>query len=608
MDNVLTQIGDTLTVNVRPLITGRIRITGFTEDISGESTTCTLQREFRISATDEIFWSGWKPLTVENLSAEEYFVDRNSVFIVQVRYTRGGTDETSIVTFRSIKFDGDITEWNFDTPTLNSSIFASVFGTEEMQQLEENLFKKLYYRGILPAYITRAENNDEAEDRDFIDLFFSVARFFSMFIIFFKRFESFGGDFDLMREQVRQYGIYFDESNITLEELQYLAQNIFDQIRQRGTLTPFLRRGDGVESGKVMEIDGELMRLLRSGRGDEMLIENVLLENMGWCMRRSSPLYRGTGASYMLNKTGENSADFVSLDDFVISAENRDIVLDGGYSDTETWKERVDCEDADSTYSAAAGDRLYNGGVARDNGVTIVNDGGRRVLDLVLSLGSGATGLGRPEEVTGGEMETEKLIVVDPRVDYEITFAVKVKNTAENTHLLFGVEGFNSRGEWMNDAFMLPNGDGVSETFDQIPTTFFKNGEWYYIRGILFAYSSTPQEHSPLNISRGNNLIFNNPFTAYILPRIQLTGTGPMDVEIWDYKIRPLVRGTNILPLRGESEGRCTSMGFIEAGRFFYSYIKNNNNSLSSQDITRIIDKYFTPYNMTTISVITNRE
>lgn len=64
-----------------------------------------------------------------------------------------------------------------------------------------------------------------------------------MFIRFFKRFEDFRTDFDLMREQVRQYGIYFDESNITLAELQYLAQHLYDQIRQRGTEMIFKRKG-----------------------------------------------------------------------------------------------------------------------------------------------------------------------------------------------------------------------------------------------------------------------------------------------------------------------------------------------------------------------------
>ena len=63
-----------------------------------------------------------------------------------------------------------------------------------------------------------------------------------MFICFFKRFENFKDDFSLMREQVRQYGVYFDESNITLEELQYLSQHLYDELRQRGTNMIFKKK------------------------------------------------------------------------------------------------------------------------------------------------------------------------------------------------------------------------------------------------------------------------------------------------------------------------------------------------------------------------------
>ena len=278
-DNILNAIGDVLLIDVTPQITGKVHLTDFSDVVEGVTATRTVQKEFRISP-DGVFWNDWQELTAANLSSDEYIVD--SSLTIQLRYTRTGSDSTGVIEFKSIDFMGSREAIQFVAPTISSSIFANIIGTPEMKALEENIFKKLYYRGIVPNYIPRAENSDEKEDRDYIDLFFSVARFYSMFIRFFKRFENFQDDFDLMREQVRQYGIYFDEANITLEDLQYLAQNLYDQIRQRGTEMIFKRKGYLLPNGETLQIDGEFIRLVRSKVSDELLYENIPLEKVGW--------------------------------------------------------------------------------------------------------------------------------------------------------------------------------------------------------------------------------------------------------------------------------------------------------------------------------------
>ena len=166
-------------------------------------------------------------------------------------------------------------EIQFVAPNLMSSILNRALGTNELSSLEINIFKKLYYRGILPNYIERADNDDYKEDKDFVDLFFSVARFFALFIIFFRRWERFKDDEDLLREQVRGYGLYFNEGKITLEELQYLATNLFSQAQQRGTQMIFTRRGDILSNGTEAPIDGEFIRLTQNRSCDELLYENV---------------------------------------------------------------------------------------------------------------------------------------------------------------------------------------------------------------------------------------------------------------------------------------------------------------------------------------------
>lgn len=553
-DNILYAIGDVLLIDVMPKITGRVHLTDFSDVLEGVTSTCTVQKEFRVSP-DGVFWNSWQPLTAENLSLSEYVVD--SALTIQLRYTRTGSDSTGVIEFKSIDFMGSREAIQFVAPTISSSIFANIIGTPEMKALEENLFKKLYYRGIVPAYIPRADNSDENEDRDYIDLFFSVARFFSMFIRFFKRFEDFRTDFDLMREQVRQYGIYFDESNITLAELQYLAQHLYNQIRQRGTEMIFKRKGYLMPNGETLQIDGEFIRLLRSKTTDELLYENMPLSRVGWCLGQSSPMYRGTSQAYYLNKTKENTQDFEDLSNFFITK---------------------------------LGNSFFN----------LVDFDNKKVLRLQTN-DLGKVGIGR---VNNERINKNDLCVVDSRMDYEITFSFQINNgsTDNNNKILFGVEGFDILGNKMNDAFITPNGEHISETFFESSFKTWKSGNWYYARGIIHSYSSSNSNESKTNLGIGTNLYFNNSFVKFILPKIQISGVTITDVKIWDYKIRPLVRGTNILPLKNGEENS-HSLGFIQSSRFFYSYVRNNNNSQSKDEITDIIEKYLLPYNVTDIFV-----
>lgn len=551
-DNILNAIGDVLLIDVKPQITGRVHLTDFSDVVEGVTATRTVEKEFRVSP-DGVFWNDWQELNAANLSSSEYIVD--SSLTIQLRYTRTGSDSTGVIEFKSIDFMGSREAIQFVAPTISSSIFANIIGTPEMKALEENIFKKLYYRGIVPNYIPRAENSDEKEDKDYIDLFFSVARFYSMFIRFFKRFENFQDDFDLMREQVRQYVIYFDEANITLEDLQYLAQNLYDQIRQRGTEMIFKRKGYLLPNGETLQIDGEFIRLLRSKVSDELLYENIPLEKVGWCMRQCSPMYRGTGMSKYLNKTKELSEDFEDLSNFVIT------------------------QSGDSSYR-------------------LMDYDGKKVLDLQSNNG-GIVGLGRQNE----DLDvSDNVYVVDSRLDYEITFAFQVMNVNSLTEIMFGVEGFDSMKNKLDDAFITPNGFSVSETFFKYQTINRIKQVWYYVRGIIHSYSTSNVDNSPTNLGIGTNLYFNNSFVKFILPKIQIRGQFSTEVAIWDYKIRPLVRGTNILPLK-DGTINSHSLGFIQSSRIFYTYVRNNNNSQSQDEITDIIEKYLLPYDVTDIFV-----
>ena len=220
--------------------------------------------------------------------------------------------------FENFRFGGLFEVVDFSMPTIEESMFAGIINTPEFLQLEKNIFKKLYFRGIIPEYIKRAENRSYSEDEDYIELTKSIARFFTMIFIFFKRWEKFPENPDMLREQLNSYGINFDESNITFEQLKYLCENIYGDIEKRGTSGIFDKKGKVLPNLEEMPVDGELVRLLKSTEADELIYEIVPNNKVGWCLGQCSPLYKGTCESEVLNKTRENTPGFQDLNNFVI--------------------------------------------------------------------------------------------------------------------------------------------------------------------------------------------------------------------------------------------------------------------------------------------------
>ena len=540
-DNVLAADGDVLHVAVNALIRGKVTMNAFTDVITGNG---TVQREFRVNI-EPMFYTDWMPLTAENLASVPY--EANSILRIQIRYTRlSGTED---LVWSGITITGTWEAGVFEAPTLLSSLFASLMNSPLLKNIDDNIFKKLYFRGVVPRYITRGENVSYDEDRDYVALFSTVSYFFSLMIAFFKRFEHIRTDEELLREQVRSWGINFDEGNITLEQLQYLAANYYSQIQQRGTAMIEVHAGDTLPNGQIAIADGELVRLLHSQRYNELLIGTVADYKMGWCMRQSSPMYRGTCREVTLNKTPENTEDFQSLSHFPI-------VSSGMSASLATSAE------------------------------------GKRVLRL---SGTGTAGIGRA--VTSVTDVSAFFITADPEISYEITIAFKLTSgTKSAVSAYFGVEGFNDLGEKLTDAFVNLDGEVADGRIFQQSFSIWKSGVWYFARGIIHAYSTTLVSGTKTNLGVGVDLAFNNPFVRSIVPRFLITSSSSVTVELWDYKVRPLVRGRSVLSYRSGAVADSHSLGFIQARDFMYTYARNNNGSLSQEEISDIIEKYLYPY------------
>ena len=473
--------------------------------------------------------------------------------MVSIQYIRQGGDAP--IEFKSVMFTGTVEPIQFVAPTIDESIFASVASSEQTKRIERNLFKKLYYRGVMAQYVTRGADRNYDEDRDYVSLFSTVGRFFAMMVSFAKRFENIYNDFDLLREYVRQIGLYFDEKSVTLEELQYLASHYYDEIRKRGTSMVFARKGYG------RPYNGEFVRLFGIEDSDELLTDNLPASKMGWCLGQSSPLYRGVGDSNQLNKTRETSPDFESLDDFVTTG-------------------NVAIEEIADQYIV---------GYDREKKTPVYKN---KVCLKITSSG----GLGRGDVTTPVD---DRVYRADCNLSYEVSFWMK--SDGKGT-LNFGTEGFNIFKTVIAGGFARLDSTQVTDYFaNELPLSTLKANTWYHVRGIIHAYSTKPVTiNAPgLNIAPhlGTQLCYNNYSVEYILPKIQLGGDdATATLYIWDYKIRPLVYGRNILPLKETLRVDARSNGFIQSQRLFYIFLKNNNNTMSQAQLEQIVNKYLIPY------------
>lgn len=567
MDNRLENIGDKLVIEVNAEIRGLVHITDFIEDIDGLTTARTVSREFRIQI-EGMFWTDWAEMNQHNLAADNYV--STNVLCIQVRYTRTGTDDSGVIEFNSISFSGDVENIEYQMPTVYNSVFADIVNSVEFDALGLNIFKKLYYRGIVPQYIRRAENRDYHEDKDYIDLFNVIAKFFALLIRFYISFEEFSDNYDMLLEQTRGYGININTANTSIEDLRYLCENLIAQISSRGTRRIFSRRGDTLADGSVCAVDGEFIRLTQNKFGDELLFERIPKHRAGWCLGNCSPLYRGTVPSEELNKSkivGE-WFDESDLDKFnVVDTQNSEVTIENG-----------------------------------------------RYLSLHIKGSSDyeMCGIGRRSEDNSQLVDFNKAIVCDSQLDYEISFSFMYKNSSVGNDIIVGLDGFDVNGNKLNDAFIRLSDSLVSDEFLRVNTDNFLQEREYHVRCIVHAYTSQRsqlQQSDALNIGFGHSLKFNNPFVKFFIPRIFIEAAPSMGEDfltmIKNYKVRPLVRGKNILPILGQELNDCFSIGFIQCSNLSHTYYRCNNRNKTQQDITEIIEKYLYPFNLTNLFTIT---
>ena len=556
VDNRCTAIGDILLMKAGIPIVGLISLQSFTDTIFGETNVRYFNKEFRYSL-DGLNYTAWFPLT--NLNLTGIIFTPGDYFFIEYQYTRAGVDNTGDLAFKDITLNGTFAAFDCGS-TFQNSIFANYINCPDTEVLNWciNVTGKLYSSGIIPNYITRRVNQNTSIDKDYIDFWRTVACFFAMIVVYGRKIlERFTSYPELLEEYLKQKNIFLNPTQ-SYQDLLYIMNHYFDEIRQRGTIeiykenintqSPLTSIYHSKSNNK--QINGELLRLICYEPINEFIFNLVKKEHIGWNINNASPLFRGLSIQNGVNKAYDDSINTQTLTKYPI------------------WNPQY---------------------------VKIEQDEYIRVIEISsVPLGDKA---GISYDLSNfANTNFNKTIKVDEDLDYEITFWLKQptfddsdsdSNSDSETFYKFPIITFGCKGldKNNNSVDFLDITTGINNNI------FFSNKElnqsdkYYFIRGIIYNKNKNliNAADSKLNIGFGNHLKFQTGITK-IIPQIIVTGTGSGDcLYIKDLKIKPLMT-----PF---------STGFIQPKNFIEIWMRQNNPTYSITEIEEIMRRFLLPYN-----------
>lgn len=315
-------------------------------------------------------------------------------------------------------------------------------------------------------------------DIDFIKLWKSIAQFFAYYVILARKWAKFYTDTEFLLEYLRQRDLYICDDE-TYENLLYLMRNYYDEIRKRGTIQVIKRRtiydldnsdSDSASFGRnIAELDGELLRAICFNKCDEFIFNFRKNEKLGWNLKNSSPLYKGTSNMEGCNKIWSRlltSTDYLKYPLF--GSEKIISISDGDESDS----------DSNS-------DALINKNFVINISGLVPTDASGFGIDNANPLPSAASIL-------------QYAINVDSNIDYAFEFRVKTAialGAAQNPlpFLSVGINAFDCNGVVVN----------LSNIINLTTTVYFlqngalnKSNKYYIFRGIIYSKNKYPSFNS----------------------------------------------------------------------------------------------------------------
>jgi hypothetical protein len=559
VDNAAYEIGDVLLISNKFPTFGHSSIDSYTDVVLFETVNKFFKREFCYSL-DGLFFSDWLTLNNDNLSTIN--VTPEDSFYINYRYTRSGSETGGPpLVFQSISLNSVITDpiSNFDYYYLPNSIFKELYlFNPELSELSSVFTKKLFDVGIIPEYIERGQtNNPRVDDADYIAFCKTLTDFFCIILLFTKKkISGFESELLELNRFMNQRGLYFNDST-DLQDLNYAKVNFFKEVAKRGTEFVFKGKDD-------QELQGEFLRLIDNKQSDEFQFDLYYNQTSAWCLGKTSPSFRG-------NYLSKNTIKNLDKDGKMSNV---------GYYNTQTYQgDGIDTND--NFLSLILRDNYGN-----ISGFNISNDFPFSVY----------------------ETELTKLIPVDSKIDYEITF--KIKQNINVNNITFGVKTFDIEDNELT----------TKNVFNEVDTKYFfelkklnRIDTYYFVRGIIYNSSReliSNQQDATLNVGFGTHLKM-DVMTSKIAPVLYINNTNSgnfnAEVTIQALQIRPLVSGCTVQTVYSDNTSTPTlenkplrgafSKMFLTTNNVLHVMCKNNSSKLSIDDVTTFSRQKLIPYN-----------
>lgn len=563
VQNRATEIGDVLWIKVEVPIVGLVALTSFIDDTDDESTSITFTKVFRYSF-DGVLYTDWIELTLANLTTIN--ITSSEAFYIEYQYRRDGTNHSvNGIAWNSTTIGGSSTLTNNNT-IFSKSTFAQFFSNNDINVLgwAINVLQKVYQQGLVAAYISR--DGTITNDSDFIQFWKSICVFWAYLVYFSRIFEAFKNNEYLADLYLNNFGNYTcgDEP---IDQLVYIIANQFRTRAKRGTYKMYeVGSGDINDSDSLDNlqntVDGELLKLICWTANDFFKLGLSASQLTGWNIGNCSPMYRSNTRRIDLNLGYEDSADVTNLSSYP-RTNSQYISIFG-----------EDGPDAGSDYDSTSD-------YESDSYTPYVDD--KRVIKIASVPVGMISGI--------GNTSFSQALLIDPSLDFEITFYVK--QPVRSPNFTFGVKCFDIGGNLINT---------LSVVDSSIQTNFFerkrlnRNDKYYFVRGIIFNSSQALMSaaDAKLNIGFGNHLKF--PTNAFkIQPYIVLdnwsddddstASLSELDIDklyLWDIKVTPAA-----LPY---------SRGFLNSKSFMDVYLKSRTTKYSHDQLNSIMRYFFVPY------------
>lgn len=397
-----------------------------------------------------------------------------------------------------------------------------------------------------------------SRENDFEDIYNPTTIFFAYLVIFARQFENFKDDAYLAYQYLLENGQYpCDEESLI--RLQDSVTNLLRVRANRGTLQTITSSAD------TDVAHGEILRLICWNSLVFFKLGVAQSKHNSWNVNNSGPLSRGCTGRYDLNIGYEYTEGVADLSLYPL--------INSSYCSLATYRGK-DCIEIES---------VPFGDIA----------------------GIGAN-------------QSSKRIVVDPRLNYEITFYVAQDITLEN--ISFGCLAFDAAGDQVQLSDIVT---GSNRKLFFSTRRLNKAGTFYFVRGILFNKDKelVSAEEGKLNIGFGTNLKMTDNVVS-IIPYIIVDNdfadesddqqsdtfdsdsfsidpgdTGFSESESWsdapyDSQASVFLWNIKVTPCN-TNYNRC----YLNNKNFIDVILDNKNGAYSDLQINSIFRKYFIPYN-----------